>query len=383
MEWRVPLFDLDYGEEERAAVDAVLVSRWLTMGERTREFEERFAAYTGAKHAVAVANGTAALHLAMLAAGVGPGDEVIVPDLTFIATANAVVYAGGIPVLADVLSADDLTIDPSDIRRKITPRTKAIAPMHYAGFACRMAEIAEIAREFGLAVVEDCAHAPGARYAGTHAGRFGVAGCFSFFSNKNLATGEGGMVVTDDDEVAETVRSLRTHGMTSTTVERDRGHARGYDVTRLGFNYRLTEIEAALGIVQLGKVDRDNAERRRAVAEYRRLLADVDGISVPFAAFDAERPDATVSAGHIQTVLLPEGYSRDEVVERLTQQGIQTSVHYRPIHTFTSEHVARMSAEGLERVSALAPRLLTLPLHPALSDAHIAEVVDALARSVH
>ncbi|HZU87361.1 MAG TPA: DegT/DnrJ/EryC1/StrS family aminotransferase, partial [Anaerolineaceae bacterium] len=217
MEWRVPLADLDYGLEEEEAVLGVLRSRWLTMGGVTQEFEAQFARLTGSRHAFAVSNATQALHLACLALGIGPDDEVIVPSLTFVATANAVLYTGAEVRFADILGPDELTIDPASIEQAITPRTKAIIVMHYAGYPCRMREITALAEKHGLAVIEDAAHAPGASLDGKVLGTWGSLGCFSFFSNKNLSTGEGGMVTTDSDELAEHVRLQRSHGMTSLT----------------------------------------------------------------------------------------------------------------------------------------------------------------------
>jgi dTDP-4-amino-4,6-dideoxygalactose transaminase len=380
---RVPLFDLEYDERERDAVLAVLDSKWLTMGERTAEFEERFAAACGAPYARAVANCTAALHLAVRALGIGPGDEVIVPDLTFVATANAVLYEGATPVLADAAGANDLTIDPGDIRRKITPRTKAIVVMHYAGYPCRMGEIMEIAQQHDLRVIEDCAHAPGASWEDRPLGTIGAVGCFSFFSNKNLSTGEGGMLVTSDPEIAEQVRLLRSHCMTAQTLDRHKGHAWGYDVVGLGYNYRLTEIEAALGIVQLDKLTANNDARRRWVARYRELLAGVPDLEVPFAGFeDGEMAQHGESAYHLMEVLLPEGASQHATAERLAAAGIQTSVHYRPLHTFSSPGLSAAPAQGLDALERIAPRLLTLPLYPGMGEDAVDYVVEALGAAL-
>lgn len=199
MAWQIPLSDIDLGPEEITAVQKVLESRWLTMGAVTQEFEREFARFTGARHAIAVTNATAALHLACIVAGVQAGDEVIVPSLTFVATANAVRYEGAVPVFADIESEDNLNISPNSIRENITGRTKAIIVVHYAGYACDMPHILEIAKEFGLVVIEDAAHASGAQLEGISLGNWGLVGCHSFFSNKNMTTGEGGMLTTQDD----------------------------------------------------------------------------------------------------------------------------------------------------------------------------------------
>jgi dTDP-4-amino-4,6-dideoxygalactose transaminase len=367
MGWQVPLFDLEYDAREEAAVLDVLRSKWLTMGDRTTEFERAFCEELGGGHVLAAANGTAALHLAVRSAGIGPGDEVIVPDLTFVATANAVLYEEATPVFADVVGEHDLTVDPDDIASKITPRTKAIMVMHYAGYPCRMDEILSVAREHGLAVIEDCAHAPGASYEGRELGTLGDFGCFSFFSNKNLAVGEGGAIWCRDEEAATRLRLMRSHGMTAQTLDRHKGHAWGYDVAELGYNYRLTEIEAALALVQLGKLEAGNAARRAHVEQYRELLSDVPGLVVPFADFETGWPFAGTSSYHLMAVLLPAGVEREPVQAALKDAGIQTSVHYRPVHTFSSPSLANSRAEGLERVEAIAPRILTLSLWPGMS----------------
>lgn len=378
MAWQVPLFDLEYDEREEAVVLEVLRSNWLTMGEKTAAFESAFAAALGGGRVLAVANGTSALHLAVRAAGIGPGDEVIVPDLTFVATANAVLYEGATPVFADVVGEHDLTVDPADIAAKVTPRTKAIMVVHYAGYPCRMDEVLATAREYGLAVIEDCAHAPGASHRGRPLGTLGDFGCFSFFSNKNLATGEGGAIWCRDDTTAEKLRLMRSHGMTAQTLERHKGHAWGYDVVALGFNYRLTEIEAALALVQLEKLAAGNAKRRALTERYRELLAEIPGIEVPFAGFETAWGFEGVSSYHVMVVLLPPGTYRESVQSALKDAGIQTSVHYRPIHTFSSPSLAAARAQGPERVTAIGPRILTLPLWPGMSAAQVELVCSAL-----
>jgi dTDP-4-amino-4,6-dideoxygalactose transaminase len=372
--WSISLSEIDFGPDEEAAVVDVVRSKWLTMGARTAEFERQFGAAVGAPHAVAVNKCTAALHLALEAVGVTPGDEVIVPSLTFVATANAVLYCGASPVFADVAGASRLSIDPADVARKITPRTRAIVPVHYAGYACDMEALLALARAHGLAVVEDAAHAPGARWRGRPIGSVGDVTCFSFFSNKNLSTGEGGMITTADERIAARLRLNRSHGMTTLTYERHRGHAFSYDVVSAGYNYRLTEIQSALGLVQLAKLERNNGRRRRLVGEYRRQLASLPGVTVPFEGLDDE------SACHIMAIVLPEGTVREDVQRSMKDQGIQTSVHYPPVHTFTN-FAGRFRAD-VPRVDALAPRLLTLPLHPLLSIEDVHTVCAALRTSV-
>ena len=328
MNWRVPLADLDYGEEERHAVVDVLESRWLSMGGITQEFEARFAAMIGAKHALAVSNATVALHLACLALGIGPGDEVIVPALTFVATANAVLYTGAEVRFADIYGPEDLTISVESILGCITSRSKAIIVMHYGGYPCHMEAIREIAATHRLAIIEDAAHSPGAEVKGRWLGTWGEVGCFSFFSNKNLSTGEGGMLVTDRDDIAESVRKLRSHGMTSLTWDRHQGHAYSYDVVDLGYNYRIDEIHSALGLVQLGKLRMNNQRRGEITRRYRLGLGDCE-IGLPFA-----EPSGT-PAYHLFPILLPEEMDRKIFIDRMREAGVQTSIHYPPVHQFS------------------------------------------------
>ena len=247
MTWQVPYFDLRLGDEEKQAVMEVLDSNWLTAGPRTEQFEKDFAGALDieATSAIAVTNCTAALHLAVVALGIGPDDEVICPSLTFVATANAIRYAGATPVFADICSTSDWTMDPDDIERKITPRTRAIIVVHYGGYACNMDRVMEIAERHGLKVIEDAAHALVSEWYGRKLGTIGDAGCFSFFSNKNMTTGEGGMIVTPHPEVADRMRVMRSHGMTKSSYDRFKSHVFGYDVTELGFNFRIDEIRSS------------------------------------------------------------------------------------------------------------------------------------------
>jgi dTDP-4-amino-4,6-dideoxygalactose transaminase len=361
MTWKVPLADLDYGPEEEQAVIDVLRSKWLTMGAVTQAFEAAFAALTGAAHAIAVSNATQALHLACLALGIGPGDEVIVPSLSFVATANAVLYCGADVRFAEVLGPDDLTVDPAAIEACITPRTRAIIPMHYGGYPCRMAEILALAEAHGLAVIEDAAHAPGAALDGHALGAFGAVGCFSFFSNKNLPTGEGGMLVTDRDDLAAQLRLLRSHGMTSLTYDRHKGHAFSYDVVALGYNDRIDEIRSALGLAQLGKLAANNARRRALTHAYWDALSDLP-VDLPFRSVDQGS-----GAYHLFPLLLPEGADRAAFMTGLRDAGVQSSIHYRPIHTF-SYYVNRYGEQSLPITEAVAAREVTLPLYPTMGE---------------
>jgi len=376
MNWRIPLSDIDFDEKEVLAVQKVIKSRWLTMGNITQEFEASFASHVQTKHAIAVTNATAALHLACLALGLGPGDEVIVPSLTFVATANAVRYVGATPIFADVVSHDDLNISPEAVRSLISSRTRAIIVVHYAGYPCDMDAILSIAKQNGLFVIEDAAHAVGSELDGRKLGAWSDIGCFSFFSNKNMTTGEGGMMTTNNDDLAQKLNRLRSHGMTSLTWDRHKGHAYSYDVVDLGYNYRIDEIRAAIGLVQLSKVERNNERRRLLSQVYRDALQELaPQISVPF-----QRHLGTTSA-HIMPILLPEETKRREFIESMKENGIQTSIHYPPIHTFTS--YKDDTIWDLPVTEDVAKREITLPLYPAMSNDDVVVVVSAIRASLN
>ncbi len=375
MEWRVPLSDLDMGEDEIRAVTDVLRSKWLTMGEVTQQFEQVFARFIGVKHAFAVSNATVALHLANAALGICPGDEVILPSLTFVATANAVKYTGAKPVFADITSVADLDISPKAIKKEITPATKAIIVMHYGGYPCNMPAISALAQEYGLAIIEDAAHAPGTELDGKKAGTFGDVACFSFFSNKNLATGEGGMIVTDRDDLAEKIKLMRSHGMTTLTWDRHKGHAYSYDVVTLGYNYRMDEIRAALGLVQLSKLARNNTRRGEISANYWESLAGI-GLTLPF------QHSRGKSAFHIFPILLPQGLNRIAFIDNLRAKGVQTSIHYPPVHRF-SYYREQYPDLQLPITEDVAGREVTLPLYPTMSDEQVNSVISSVLNALN
>jgi len=376
MDWRIPLSDIDFDDTEALAVQNVIKSRWLTMGKVTQEFEASFADYTQTKHAIAVTNATAALHLACLALGIGPGDEVIVPSLTFVATANAVRYVGAIPIFADIISPDNLNISPEAINSLITSRTRAIIVMHYAGYPCDMPAILAIAKHHGLFVIEDAAHAVGSELNDRKLGVWGDIGCFSFFSNKNMTTGEGGMLTTDNDDLAQKLGRLRSHGMTSLTWDRHKGHAWSYDVVDLGYNYRIDEIRSALGLAQLAKVEKNNECRRHLTQLYRSELQELAShVSIPFQHHEGK------TSAHIMPILLPKGTNREQFMGSMKEQGIQTSFHYPPVHTFTAYNSD--TTWNLPVTEEVAGREVTLPLYPALTDEDIVLVVNAISRTFH
>ena len=371
MDWRVPLADLDYGPEEESAVLDVLQRRWLTMGEVTQTFEQEFAAFVGAKYALAVSNATEALHLACLGLGIGPGDEVIVPSLTFVATANAVLYTGAQVRFADILGPDDLNISPDSVMTQITSQTKAVMVMHYGGFPCQMEALLEIAGQHHLAVIEDAAHAPGSWLDDRHLGTWGDVGCFSFFSNKNLSTGEGGMLVTDRDDIAEKVRKIRSHGMTTLTWDRHQGHAYSYDVVDLGYNYRIDEVRSALGLAQLRKLGAGNQRRQKFTQKYWDAFEDLQ-IKLPFNGVHGR------FAHHLFPILLPETIDRITFIDHLRSLGIQTSIHYPPVHQFSyyQQHYPEVTLPVTER---LARREVTLPLYATMRDEDVNFVIQAVS----
>ena len=252
----IPLFDLNFGSEEESAVIEVLRSKWISMGPKTKEFEDNYARLHQSTYAVAVTNRTAALHLALRICGVGPGDEVIVPSLTFVATASSVRMVGAIPVFADVTSLDDWTICPKDVEKNITSKTKAIIPMHFGGHGADMLRLCTLAERNNLKIIEDACHAPLGKRDGQYLGTFGDFASYSFYSNKNMATGEGGMLLTQNKEYDKRARLLRAHGMTATAYDREQGKE-FYDVVDWGYNYRIDDIRAAIGIAQLAKLEED------------------------------------------------------------------------------------------------------------------------------
>jgi dTDP-4-amino-4,6-dideoxygalactose transaminase len=372
-EWRVPLADIEFGEAEIAAVSETYRSGWLSMGPRTEELEQRFAGYVGSKHAIAVANGTAALHLICLAVNLGPGDEVIVPSLTFVATASAIRYPGATPAFADIAGLDRPWLSAEAAAAAITERTRVIMNMTYGGHPGESRELAALAAERDLVLLEDAAHGVGGRLDGHHLGTFGRAGAFSFFPTKNLPVGEGGMVVTDDDELASRVRLLRSHGMTSLTWDRHRGHTKTYDVVEVGFNYRIDEPRAALATARLDRLDADNELRAGAAAEYRERLKRLEGAVATM----PPAPGAT-SAHNLFTVVLDPELDRDGARDHLAERGIQTSLHYPPVH--------RLSAYGQDADVPLtvqySERAISLPLFPGITTDQIGLVVDSLAEAL-
>lgn len=367
MSYKIPLFDLNFDEAEAKAAYDVIKSGWISTGPKCLEFEARFASMLGAKHAISLANCTVALHLALVILGIKEGDEVIVPSLTFVATANAVKYVNAKPVFADIISLEEPTIDPNEIRAKISPNTKAIIVMHYAGFPCRMAEIMQIAKEHDLKVIEDACHGPLSEYEGQKLGTIGDIGCFSFFSNKNISTGEGGMLVTNNPDIDQQARLLRSHGMTTMSYQRASGHATEYDVVRLGYNYRMDDIHAAIGLAQLDKLQKDLEQRAIVRSWYLDVLKDNSNIILPFAQH----------SGFVSNYIFPiviknaDRDYRDSFRNRVHEAGIQTSVHYPAVHRFSSFQDVYTE---LPITDLYCETTLTLPMYAKLSCSQLDEI---------
>jgi dTDP-4-amino-4,6-dideoxygalactose transaminase len=369
------LSDLVLGQEEEKAVRRVLKSRWLSMGPETAAFEKDFQKFSGALSVMATSSCTAALHMALLALGIGPGDEVIVPALTFVATANSVLYTGATPVFADITSGSVPLLDPIDLERKMTPRTKAVIVMHYGGYPCDMDPILDICRKKGVWVIEDAAHCAGSKYKGRFCGLLGHLGCFSLFANKNLPAGEGGVLVSNDEKLLSKAQKLRSHGMTSLSWDRAQGHATGYDVTELGFNYRMPELSAAIARAQLKKVTKHNAIRNRLFARYINRLRTDPSLTLPFAETLTDGPGSR----HLMPILLKRSEDRPAFQVALKKQGIQCSVHYPPVYSFTYYlSKTEFRSVRLPVTEEFAGRVVTLPFHPALSETdvdHISKIV--------
>ncbi len=375
--WQIPLFDVKFNPEEIAAVSNVLKSSWLTMGEITEKFENAFAKFLGVKHAFAVTNGTAALHIACQLMGLRQGDEVICPALTFIASSNCVVYTGAKPVFADIVAPHNLNIAPGDIKKKISPKTKGIMVVHYAGYPCQMDEILEIARKHKLFVIEDAAHAVGAHYKGKACGTIGDIGCFSFFSNKNLITGEGGMIATNNSRLAQRIGLLRSHGMTSQTLDRHKGHAFSYDVVDLGYNYRIDEIRSSMGLAQLKNLGNNNKKRARIVELYRRHLKNVKQITIPFVNLDKK----SKGANHIFPIILTKKVNRQNFMAYLKRNGVQSSIHYPPIHKFKFYRNRTEYKDIILPITEdIAEREVTLPLYPSMKQKDVCYICDLIIK---
>lgn len=373
-DWIVPLSDVRLRADEIDAVVAVYRSGWLSQGPKVAAFEAAFAEYVGCRHAVATSSATTALHLICVAIGLGPGDEVVLPSLTFAATAATVSQTGATPVFADIRAPDRPWLSTDAAESAIGPRTRAVVAVSYGGHPGELQGLRELAGAHRLALVEDAAHALGSRLGARHLGTFGDAGAFSFFANKNLPLGEGGMLVTDDDAIARRARLLRSHGLSSGTWQRHHGGDVDYDVIEPGFGYRLDEARAALGLMMLPRLAERNARRAAHAERYRLALARIGGVRSAI----GQTPGVT-NAWHIQPLLLDEGIDRSAFRARLRDAGVQTSMHYPPLHltrAFGSQPRLRLTV-----TEDYAARTVTVPLFPHMSAMQCSHVIEAVARA--
>lgn len=356
----IPYGKQSINEEDIRAVEEVLRSDYITTGPKIEEFEKKVADYVGAKYAVAVSNGTAALHVACLAAGITTGDEVITTPITFAASANCVLYCGGTPVFADV-EKDTYNIDPEDIKRKITSKTKAIIVVHYTGQPCKMDEIHAIAQEHNLLVIEDAAHALGADYKGMKIGGISEFTTFSFHPVKHITTGEGGMITTNNLEFYQRLRLFRSHGITRDEEQMTKNEgAWYYEQLELGYNYRITDIQCALGITQMRRLD-EFVEKRRTIAEkYKKAFQDIKGLILPKQEKDCH------NSWHLYVIQVTEK-KRKEVFEQLRSKGIGVNVHYIPVYKHPYYQKNGYQNVICENAEAIYPNMISLPMYPELT----------------
>ena len=376
MGYQIPLFNLNFDEKEANAAAETIKSGWISTGPKCAELEQMFVDMFHVGHAVSMSNCTDALHLACLVCGIGAGDEVLCPSLTFAASANCIRYVGATPVFCDIVGPNHINIEPADIERKITAKTKGIVVVHMGGFPARMDEIMAIARKHNLKVIEDACHGPLSEYKGKKLGTIGDCAAFSFFSNKNISTGEGGMFITNNKEMAEKARLLRSHGMTTMSYQRAAGHATAYDIVELGYNFRLDDIRASIAIEQLKKLPADLEKRIEVRKRYVDGLSKVKGIVVPFA-------DSTeFTSNYIMPVVLLDSTKekRDHIREYMHAAGIQTSVHYPAIHLF---FLYKDGSWHLPQTEYVTDNEITLPMYAALTKEQIGFIVESLKNALN
>lgn len=376
MAYKIPLFNLNFDEREAKAAYDTIKSGWISTGPKNAELEQMFIDMWGVRYAVSMSNCTDSLHTCCMVCGFGPGDEVICPSLTFAASCNCIRYVGATPVFADIVGPDHINIDPEDLERKITPRTKGIVVVHMAGFPARMDEIMAIARKHGLKVIEDACHGPLSEYKGRKLGTIGDCASFSFFSNKNISTGEGGMFITNDEEMARKARLIRSHGMTTMSYQRASGHATEYDIATLGYNFRMDDIRAAIAIEQLKKLPADLEKRIKVREQYLRRLSKMEGVIVPFA------ENTEFVSNYILPVVLTDSTKerRNRIREYIHAAGIQTSVHYPAVHRFSTY---RELGAVLPRTEYVSDKEITLPMYAALTEEQVDFICEVFEKALH
>ncbi len=375
MAYNIPLFNLNFDEREAQAAYDTIKSGWISTGPKNAELEQMFKDMWNVKYAVSMTNCTDALHVCCIVCGFGPGDEVICPSLTFAASCNCIRYVGATPVFADIIGPNDMNIDPKDIEAKITPRTKGIVVVHMAGFPARMDEIMAIAKKHHLKVVEDACHGPLSEYKGKKLGTIGDCAAFSFFSNKNISTGEGGMFITNNEEMEKKARLIRSHGMSTMSYQRASGHATEYDITCLGYNFRMDDIRASIAIEQLKKLPGDLERRIEVRKRYLEQLSGIPQIAIPFA------DNKEFVSNYIMPVVLLNStrQRRNKIREFIHAAGIQTSVHYPAVHHFsTFEELGAV----LPQTDYVTDNEITLPMYAALTDEQVDFICENVKKAV-
>ena len=362
---KFPAYEPWISNEDKKIVHETLKQTMLTLGPKLEKFENDFCKYSKAKYAVAVSNCTAALHLSLMALGIGKDDEVIIPDLTFVADANAVLACNAKPILTDI-NKENFFLSISNIKKNITKKTKAIIPVHIYGQVCNIDEILDVAKDNNLKVIEDCAHAVGTFHESKHAGTMGNTGCFSFYPTKNITTAEGGMVITNSKRIAEKVRQLRSHGMTRSLKSRySSGYPWVFDIVEPGYNYRLDEIRASLGITQLKRIKKINELRKKASAYYYKNLQNISGIILP------DMVNAKSHSYHLYTIRVTKPFklSRNQLYKKFKDNGITTTVYWMPIHKYTAYRKFAKKSNVINTTKTY-DEILGLPLFPNITKKH-------------
>ena len=374
---KVPFVVPNIELSDKHAIETALKSNLLTDGPILRKFENAFCKFTGSKYAIGVSNATSALHLSLKSIGIKKGDEVIIPNITFVATANAVLYVDATPVLVDV-NDHDINISIKSIEKSITKKTKAIIPVHFAGKSCDMLAIQKLAKKNNLEIIEDCAHALGTKFNKTHVGNFGKTGCFSFYPTKNLTTFEGGMVITNSKKIASKIRSMRNHGINKSLKERfSTGYPWDFDVSELGYNFRLDEIRSSLGLNQLKRLHKMNKLRQDASRYYKKQLKSIIGIKL------LDDSNITNNSCHLFVIKILKNFiiDRNLLFKYLLKNGIRTSVHYKPLNKFSFYKSKSKIYSSLKVSEQLYSKIISLPLFPQITKRELDLVINAIKNS--
>jgi len=373
---KFPAYEPWISKDDKKIVDKALSQSMLTLGPQLEKFESDFCKYSNSKYAIAVSNCTAALHLSLMALGIKKNDEVIIPDLTFVADANAILACNAKPVITDI-NKENFFLSIANIKKNITKKTKAIIPVHIYGQVCNIDEILDVAKDNNLKVIEDCAHAVGTFHKSKHVGTLGSTGCFSFYPTKNITTAEGGMVITNSKQIAEKVRQLRSHGMTKSLQNRySSEYPWIFDILQPGYNYRLDEIRAALGITQLKRIKKINDLRKKASTYYHKNLQNIPGIILP------DMVNDRTHSYHLYTIRVTNPYklSRNQLFKKLKNNGIRTTVYWMPIHKYTAyQKFAKKS--NVINTTKIYDEILALPLFPNISKIHQDSVIKVIKSS--